>query len=438
MASADPVGPIAPRRVLMIAFHYPPLQGGSGVLRTESFARYLPQSGWQPLVLSARSLGHGHETSTAQTTGPAHEPAIMVRRSITLDAARHLAVRGRYPACLALPDRWSSWCLSAVPAGLGLIRRYRPAAIWSTYPIASAHLIALALQRLSGLPWIADQRDPMLDDSDPAQPYPPDAHRHRLHAWIEQRIAARCAALVCTTPGAVQAHRARLARLDPARICLIENGHDEADFGADTTEPRARSRFLLLHSGVIYPSERDPRRLFAALARLREQGAIDRHNFQLRLRATGHDGWLDALLRQYGIADLVTLAPLQPHAAALQEMQAADGLLLLQAANCNAQIPAKLYEYLRCRRPILALADAAGDTAARLRGCGVDTIGQLADSDDCARALLHFLALARAGRAPLADRATIALQSRQQRSSALAQLLDAVTRGHVRPPTGET
>jgi hypothetical protein len=74
-----------------------------------------------------------------------------------------------------------------------LIRQYRPDAIWSTYPIATAHLIALTLQKLSGLPWIADQRDPMLDDSDPLAPYPPEPRLHRMHAWIEQRIAARSA-----------------------------------------------------------------------------------------------------------------------------------------------------------------------------------------------------------------------------------------------------
>ncbi|MEG0883603.1 MAG: glycosyltransferase, partial [Janthinobacterium sp.] len=129
---------------------------------------------------------------------------------------------------------------------------------------------------------------------------------------------------------------------------------------------------------------------------------------------------------------LVTLAPLQPHGAALQEMLAADGLLLLQAANCNAQIPAKLYEYLRCRRPILALTDLAGDSAAKLRQCGIDTIGQLASSGDCARALLRFLELARAGGAPLASDSTIALQTRQARSRSLADLLDHVS--HRRTP----
>lgn len=409
-----------PRRVLMIAYHFPPLQGGSGVLRTLGFARYLPEAGWQPLILSASAGAYAQ-------TGSESDVRLTVRRSVALDAARHLALRGRYPGCLALPDRWSSWWLSAVPAGLAMIRRYRPDAIWSTYPIATAHLIGLTLHKLSGLPWIADQRDPMLDDSDPQAPYPPHPRVHRLHGWIEQRIAARSAAIVCTTPGSLDAHRRRLAQVDAARLCLIENGYDEAGFEDGATTTGHRSRFLLLHSGVIYPSERDPQALFEALARLRRDGLLAPRNFQLLLRATGHDAWLAALLARYGIADLVTLAPLLPHGEALREMQSADGLLLLQAANCNSQIPAKLYEYLRCRRPVLALTDLAGDSAAKLRLCGIDTIGQLASSGDCARALLRFLELARQGRAPLASNSAIALQSRQARSHALAELLDQVT-----------
>ncbi|MGK5023196.1 glycosyltransferase [Janthinobacterium sp. RB2R34] len=420
---------LRPRRLLMVAYHFPPLQGGSGVLRTLGFARYLPEAGWQPLVLSASPRAYGHTSD--QTSG---DGQLTVRRSAALDAARHLSLRGRYPACLALPDRWSSWWLSAVPAGLAMIRRYRPDAIWSTYPIATAHLIGLTLHKLTGLPWIADQRDPMIDDSDPEALYPANARVHRLHGWIEQRIAARSAAIVCTTPGAIDSHRRRLTQVDAKRFCLIENGYDEAGFTecASHARGRHRSRFLLLHSGVIYPSERDPQALFAALARLKQGGALAAHNFQLLLRATGHDDWLSGLLARYGIADLVTLAPLQAHHEALREMQSADGLLLLQAANCNGQIPAKLYEYLRCRRPVLALTDLAGDSAAKLRLCGIDTIGQLASSSDCARALLRFLDLARQGCAPLASDGAIVLQSRQARSHALAELLDQVT--HRSPP----
>ncbi|MEG1329704.1 MAG: glycosyltransferase, partial [Janthinobacterium sp.] len=174
----------------MIAYHFPPLAGGSGILRTLGFARHLPDCGWQPLVLSPSAFAYAQQGDSQLARIGAQAT---VRRTLALDAARHLAIGGRYPRCLALPDRWSSWWLSAVPAGLRMIRQYRPDAIWSTYPIATAHLIALTLQKLSGLPWIADQRDPMLDDSDPLAPYPPEPRLHRMHAWIEQRIAARSA-----------------------------------------------------------------------------------------------------------------------------------------------------------------------------------------------------------------------------------------------------
>ena len=415
-----------PKRVLMVAYHFPPFAGGSGILRTLGFARHLPDCGWQPLVLCPSAGAYAQQGPSQLAQIGAHTT---VRRTLALDAARHLAIAGRYPRCLALPDRWSSWWLSAVPAGLRMIRAYRPDAIWSTYPIATAHLIAITLQKISGLPWIADQRDPMLDDSDALAPYPSEPRLHRMHDWIEQRIAARSAAIVCTTPGAIAAHQRRWAHLPRGRFSLIENGHDDEGDGLTAWQPPRghRKRFLLLHSGVIYPSERDPQPLFEALARLRREGALSAHNFQLLLRATGHDAWLARLLAQYGIADLVSLAPLLAHHEALREMQGADGLLLLQAANCNAQIPAKLYEYLRCRRPILALTDLAGDSAAKLRLCGIDTIGQLASSADCARALLRFLELARQGRAPLASHAAIALQSRQARCNALADLLDQVS-----------
>ena len=86
-------------------------------------------------------------------------PGTVVERAFAVDAARHLAVRGRYPAIVARPDRWAAWWLGAVPRSLAMIRKYRPAAIWSTYPIATAHTIGQTLHRLSGLPWIADFRD---------------------------------------------------------------------------------------------------------------------------------------------------------------------------------------------------------------------------------------------------------------------------------------
>ncbi|MES2739983.1 MAG: glycosyltransferase [Pseudomonadota bacterium] len=418
------------KRVLMIAYHYPPMQGSSGIQRTLTFSRDLPQSGWEPLVLTA-SAGAYRDTSADQLDEIG--PRVRVHRSFALDASRHLALLGRYPRWLALPDRWISWWLSAVPAGLRLIRRHRPDVIWSSYPIATAHLIGMTLHRLTGIPWVADQRDPMSDAH-----YPPDPRIHRMHRWIEAKILAHSASMVCTTPGAIRAYRARFPHIGRERFCLIENGFDEASFAAAQRQAHADAAptpgatptgcFRLLHSGIIYPSERDPAALFGALARLQRDGAIGPGQLRLVLRASGHDPHLRAMIERHRIGALVELAPALPYRAALAEMLGADGLLLLQANNCNDQIPAKLYEYLRAGRPILALTDLAGDSAAKLRRSGIDTIGMLDSVDDICRALLRFLQLCRQDKAPVASAATIAIHSRQARSAELADLLDRVCR----------
>ncbi|MYN40946.1 glycosyltransferase [Duganella sp. FT109W] len=406
------------KRVLMIAYHYPPMRGGSGIHRTLAFTQYLPQLGWQPLVLSVSPNAYP-DYSRADAV-----QQVAVHRSFALDTARQLAIAGRYPSLLAQPDRWISWWLSAVPTGLRLIRRYQPQFIWSSYPIATAHLIGLTLHRLTGIPWIADQRDPMIDTG-----YPPDPRRRRIHRWIEQQAMQRGAAVICTTPGAVRDLSHRFPHADTRRIVLIENGYDEVSFiGAEIAALRAASSpapFRLLHSGVIYPSERDPGALFAALARLLALGDIQPATFRLVLRATGHDTYLQTLIARHPhLAQIIELAPPLPYHEALAEMLTADGLLLLQAENCNGQIPAKLYEYLRARRPLLGLTHPDGDTAGLLRRAGIHTTARLDCADDIATALRHFLRLCRQRQAPTAPPALIARHSRAARTRELAALLD--------------
>jgi hypothetical protein len=183
---------------------------------------------------------------------------------------------------------------------------------------------------------------------------------------------------------------------------------------------------VLVHSGIVYPSERDPRSFFAALSALCGSGTIKKGELKVVLRATGNDDYLRGLIARYGIDGIVTLEPPVPYRSALAEMIAADGLLVLQAANCNNQVPAKLYEYLRARRPILALTDPDGDTAAVLRDAGIDTIARLDSQEAIARMLVRFLELLRPQRAPVAQDATVAAASRKSRTMELARLLDSV------------
>ena len=180
---------------------------------------------------------------------------------------------------------------------------------------------------------------------------------------------------------------------------MIENGYDEESFpaaGAAASRPEC-GKITLLHSGIVYPNERDPSRLIEALKLLQSRGIVDETNFRIRFRAPAHAELLRSLAGQAGVAQLLEIMPSVNYQAAIDEMLRADALLLLQAANCNQQIPAKLYEYLRCRRPILALTDPAGDTALTLRNAGCDRIAKLDDAEAIASLLtrLHSFAASR-------------------------------------------
>jgi glycosyltransferase involved in cell wall biosynthesis len=416
------LGQIMVKRVLMIAFHFPPLRGSSGIQRTLKFAQYLAGYGWKPVVLSAHPRAFANSGNDQIGDIPAE---VVVHRAFALDTSRHLSIKGRYPGLLALPDRWICWAFGAVPAGLRLVRKYRPDVIWSTYPIATANLIGLCLHRLTGIPWVADLRDPMTDEGYPSNPL-----TRRVYQWIEKKTIAHCSVAVCTTPGAIKTYQRRFPEIPASRFSLIENGYDEENFAQAESDiavgDSAGKPLVLVHSGVIYPSERDPIPLFEALASLKQHGHISAAKFRLILRATGHDAYLGGLIKQYGIESLVSLAPHVSYREALTEMLTAGGLLVLQASNCNHQIPAKLYEYLRARRPILALTDPAGDTAATLRKAGIDTIAALDSKDDIMQALVRFIALLESNTAPLAPAHTIESNSRRARTGDLARILDEV------------
>ena len=103
------------------------MTGTSGIQRALRFSQYLPEFGWEPIVLTARPCAYERTSDDQVADIPSH---IHVERAFALDAARHLSVFGAYPRLLADPDRWMSWWLGGVPSGMRLAarnaRRRRP------------------------------------------------------------------------------------------------------------------------------------------------------------------------------------------------------------------------------------------------------------------------------------------------------------------------
>lgn len=420
------------KRVLMVAFHFPPFAGSSGVQRTLRFVQHLPAYGWEPIVLTAHPRAYDATNSDLLCEVPA---GVVVERAFALDTARHLAVGRRYPGALARPDRWCTWRFAAVAAGLRLIRRHRPDMLWSTFPIATSHLIGGALHRRSKLPWIADFRDPMVQDE-----YPPDPKTRRSWQAIESEVVRSAHTSVFCTLGAARLYRQRYPDTPSERVAVIENGYDEESFADLDQTARARGplvpgRISLLHSGVVYSSERDPSALFEALGRLKRSGRLDPRSIVIRFRASNNDSLLQTLADEHGVADLVEIAAPLAYKSALEEMLRADGLIVLQGSNCNEQIPAKLYEYLRAGRPILGLTDPAGDTAAALRASGIERgIAALDSAVQIETALLGFIADIRNGVASVPHPAAVERCARTRRAKELAALLNRVSEGASAQP----
>jgi hypothetical protein len=408
------------RRVLLIAFHYPPMHGSSGLQRTYRFARYLRDFGWQPAVLTIDPRAY---PATSASYGDLE--GVEVCRAFGLDSARQLSLLGRYPGFIARPDRWVSWWLGGVFSGLKLIRSFRPDVLWSTYPIATAHLIGQTLARRSGLPWVADFRDPMAHDG-----YPEDAATWKSYLRIEQKVFSAATAATFTTGGALEFYRLRYPATR-AKFHLIENGYDEEAFSAAeknlavATSGHSR-QIVLLHSGVVYPQWRNPRMLFRAIRQLAEDGHPAVPRLCVRFRAAAHDEIVVQLAREENVSDFMELLPDVDYIEALTEMMSVDGLLLLQNAECNTQVPAKFYEYLRAGKPILALTDLQGDTAKLLRSHVGHQLADLSSADDIKRVLGAWLDVLPDGLERGEPESSVVACSRRARTGQLAVVLNSV------------
>ena len=445
-ASALPSGVAAPghgvaqarevsaRRVLMVAFHFPPQKGSSGLQRTLRFVQYLRGHGWAPAVLSAWPRAYADRSADQLNDIPADVPVV---RAWGWDASRHFAIRGKYLLASALPDRWSTWVPFALAAGWWQVRRLRPRALFSTYPLASAHLVGAGLQWLTGLPWVADIRDPMTGSGSAAR-----GVRHRLYRWIETLVARRAAYVVFATAEAREEFQRNFPAVAAERLRVVENGYDEGDFlaaeqlpspgsAAGSAAPPQARPLVLVHSGLLSPDTRSPIPFFEALAKVLENGCFNGQPVQVVFRASHSETEHRPVTERLGLTAVVRWEGGLPYRAALAEMLNADGLLIFQGHQHDAQIPAKIYEYCRAGRPVMGLVGMGGKTARFMAGEGLVHLAPLLEAEAIADVLRQFLASVQAGTAPVVTLERARQFSRECRTAELAAVLNAAAGGEA-------
>ncbi len=372
------------KNVLLVAFHFPPQAGSSGVQRTLNFVKYLPIYGWKPTVLSAHPKAYLHCSDDLLQCIPEKTNVI---RSFAFDSARHFSIKKKYPGVFAVPDRWSTWWFSGVYYGLKLIKSESPVAIWSTYPIATAHLIAATLRSLTGLPWVADFRDPMVSKN-----YPSQKLQKIACILIENFVMKNATQCIFTTERTAQEYKKKYPSFS-YKCLVIENGYDEEEFSTQKSHKILNDDgiIVMLHSGMIYPEDRDPSSFLKSIRSLIEQKKIDKNKIKVRFRAPQYEVELADLVRNLKMEGSVEILPPIAYAEAIEEMRAADLLLVFQGKNFNTQIPAKIYEYLRTGKSVLGLVDPGGDTAKKLREFSAPLIANINSEEEIKDSLCLWL-----------------------------------------------
>src|SRR5262245_46696232 len=249
------------KRALMVAYHFPPEGTSSGVLRTLKFCKYLPAYGWTPHVLTLRERAYPVTDNRLLAQVPANA---VIHRTRGGDVAKMIGVRGRYPGVFAVPDRHANWFPFGVITGLRAIRSQRLTALFSTSPHPTAHLIAATLRRLTHIPWVADFRDPWIEEG----LYPrPGSLRCRVESHLERLVVNTADRITVTTPPFRHDLLQRYPGLSPSKVHVLFNGYDEDDFAGLKTEART-DRLEILHAGGVAPDFRDPSPLLRAVASL--------------------------------------------------------------------------------------------------------------------------------------------------------------------------
>ena len=442
-------------RVLIVSFAFPP-SNVIGAIRVGKLARYLDQRGHDIRVLATdvvedRSLPleisrkrvfytefrqrqhwihravHLLRGHTAFHTGVRHEDA-PARDGAPAGSLRQ-TLRRHYLALIHIPDMRADWVRTAIPAGRQLIKEWKPDIIFASAPPNTGLMVASQLARAHQVPWVADFRDLWVDNPYHSEP----GWRRRIDAILERRILRGAAGVVTVSPIWAE----QLRRRHGKDVTVVYNGYAEEDFPPLARRTDPEGSLTIRYMGSIYRGFRDPSALFSAIALLPDDL---RTRINVEFFSDAGDAVLDAAAA-HRVESAVTVKPRVPYRHALALQMEADVLLLLQSSDPRDEgnLPAKLFEYLYARRPLLFIGYERG-IAARLvieRSAGLVANSPVKIRDQ----LQRWLKDKRAGRLDRLDPSVSLGLGRDDQYAKLERLLEELLEKQVstshRLPLGE-
>jgi hypothetical protein len=357
------------KKVLFITFFWPP-SGKATVHWPLKIIKYLPEYGWQPLVLTVNedtfsskdeSLLNEVDKNLIVIKTNYFDPFVYYRKLLgkSIDEplvssetisktnksfAHRLSIWIRMN--LFVPDARVGWYGQAVNKGKKYLADNSIDAIVTIGPPHSSHLIGKKLSNVFHIPHIPALIDPWVDIS-----YYRDFKRNKIALWLdnhfEKSVLSNSAHTVFVTKSSLEEFQKKYPWLKE-KSSVLYWGYNEEDFSQLKIQKNSNEE-VLLHAGNIFDYQ-NPVYFWHTVKKEIEQGR------NLKIKFIGTVGpAIKNTLNELGLIERTEYCGFLPYNKVLVEMCTATYLLVCPTE--KRHVPGKLFEYLRTGNPIIAFGD---------------------------------------------------------------------------------
>jgi glycosyltransferase involved in cell wall biosynthesis len=381
-------------KVLIVTYYWPP-SGGAGVQRWLKFSKYLPESGWEPVILTIdpeyaaypvtdNSLATELPLSVKIHRTPAIDYFSIYKKDKSKIPSAGFAnsvdntfkgkilrfIRGNF----FIPDPRRGWNKYAFRKACEIIETEGINHVITTSPPHSTQLIGLKIKKkYTGIKWIADLRDPWTDIYYYKQFYPTFISK-KFDSGLEKTVLKNADRIITVGASLKTLFSLKVKGIEN-KTEVITNGFDEDDFAG--LKPSSPGIFTISYTGTLsdaYPIEG----FLEALQRFKENG----NDFILRFIGSVSPKQKTLILSKTGNS-IVEFIPYVDHATAIRYMLDTSVLLLIIPDHHSNKsiITGKLFEYIASGKPLICLGPTDGDAAGFLSKTGHGITFSYSDSN---------------------------------------------------------
>ncbi|NOQ25217.1 MAG: glycosyltransferase [Bacteroidales bacterium] len=372
------------KKVLIITYYWPP-SGGAGVQRWLKFAKYLPEFGIEPIILTVDSENASYpqiDTSLENDISSdlkvfktkSFEPLNLLsglfgKKSVPYGGFTNVNKKSFLQTILRfvrgnffIPDARIGWNKFAYKKAKEIISEYNIDTVITTSPPHSTQLIGLKLKKNLNVNWIADFRDPWTDIY-----YYKDLLHTNFVKGIdkkkERQVLEKADKIITNCESNKTLLENKLSDTNNNKFHVITNGFDEDDFITEIKNPK---EFIITYSGTISENYK-PETFLIVLSDVKKKFP----DIEFKLRMVGNVSQdIKALIEKHNLIEIYEAVGYVQHSKLIEYLVSSTILFYIFPKTDNDKgIAGKLFEYLAARKTIIGIGPKDGDSAKIMEEC---------------------------------------------------------------------